>query len=146
MTNFELGDQLISHDTDATVAAYSEIANGGAERCGCADCRNFILQRVNAYPQDFLNLLSRLGIDVSKEGEAFHYGPANDDEQLYGGWFYFVGTLIEAGNRAKIERAAQSGFRYWFSNNFPRPPGCFGKDVAAVEFVTRIPWEHEQSP
>ena len=141
MTKLELGDQLVSYDADATVAAYSEMENGGAERCGCAYCRNFILQRASAYPPEFINLLSQLGIDFNKEGEAFDCGPLNNGSQLYGGWFYFVGTLIAPGNRAKAERAAfESGFRYWFSKTFPRPPRCFGKDVAAVEFITQVPW------
>ena len=147
MTKFELGDQLVSYDTEATAAAYSEISNGGAERCGCAYCRNFIPQRARAYPPEFINLLSQLGIDFAKEGEVFHYGPSNGASQLYGGWFYFVGRLVEAGGRAKTERAAfESGFRYWFSESFPRPPRSFGKDVAALEFITRVPWKAEEIP
>ena len=140
MAKLQLGDQLVSHETDATGAAYSEMANGGAERCGCAYCRNFILRRASVYPPEFMSLLIQLGIDFKKEGEAFHYAALDDGSQLYGGWFYFVGTLIDAGNRAKTERAAfEAGFQYWFTKDFPRPPHCFGKDVAAVEFVTRVP-------
>jgi hypothetical protein len=121
--------------------------NGGAERCGCAYCRNFILQRASAYPPEFINLLSQLGIDFNKEGDVFTYGPPDHGSQLCGGWFYFVGTLIEAGTRPKTERAAfESGLRYWFSKSFPRAPDCFGKDVTVVEFVTQVPWELEESP
>ena len=144
MTKLQLGDQLVSHDTDATVAAYSEMAKGGAERCGCAYCRNFVVQRANAYPPEFIDLLSQLGIDFTKEGEVFTYGPPDHRSQFYGGWFYFVARLIEAGTRPKTERAAfESGFRYWFTTSFPR---CFGKDIAAVEFVTQVPWVLEESP
>jgi hypothetical protein len=147
LTKLELGDQLVSYDTEAAVAAYSEMSNGGAERCGCAYCRKFIPQRARAYPAEFLTLLSRLGIDFTKEGEVFHYGPSKDGSQLYGGRFYFVGRLIEAGRRAKTERAAfESGFRYWFSESFPRPPRFFGKNVAALEFVTRVLGELKESP
>lgn len=147
MTNLQLGDQLVAHDTAASVAAYAEITNGGAERCGCLYCRNFIPQRSRAYPPEFINLLSRLGIDFTKEGEVFHCGTLDNGSQLYGGWFYFVGTLIEAGNRAKTERAAfESGFRYWFTKSFPRPPHCFEQDVTAVEFVTQVPWVLAESP
>lgn len=147
MTKFELGDQLVWHATDDTAAAYSEMTNGGAERCGCAYCRNFVLQRSSAYPREFMDLLTGFGIDFTMEGEVFHYGPLDDGSQLYGGWFYFVGTLIEVGNRAKTERAAfELGFRYWFTRSFPRPPRRFGKDVVAVEFVTRVPRKLEESP
>ena len=86
-------------------------------------------------------------IDFNEEGETFDCGPLGKGSQLYGGWFYFVGALIEAGNRAETERAAfESGFRYWFSKSFPRPPCCFGKNVSAIEFVTQVPWGFEERP
>jgi hypothetical protein len=99
---------------------------------------SFCDERARTLPNSCL--LSQVGIDFKKEAEAFHYAAPDDGSELYDGWFYFVGTLIDAGNRAKTERAAfESGARYWFTKDFPGHPRCFGNDVAAVEFVTRVP-------
>jgi hypothetical protein len=137
MTEHRLGDQLVRYDRDATVAAYAALHHGDAERCGCSGCRNFIAAREQAFPEAFRSFLAELGIDPNKEGEAFDYGPVEEDVYLYGGWFYFVGEVVEAG-----ERLANTGesFQYWFSSSFARPPAVFGSAVAAVEFTTRIPW------
>ena len=96
MTEFRIGDQAVHYDRDATVAAYAQLTRGDADCCPCSGCRNFALQRDTAYPQSFLDLLNTLGVDPSKEGEAVLYGP-KDDTYLYGGWFYFVGEVIEKG-------------------------------------------------
>jgi hypothetical protein len=143
MEELRLGDQLIRYDREATEAAYSAVPSGDAERCTCVYCRNFAAQRANIYPEAFRVLLDRLGIDPSKEGEV--YDAAGADERRIrptGGWFYFVGELIEKG-----ERLIQAGdFQYWFQPSFPRPPASFGKYVAAIEFSAQVPWVLGESP
>jgi hypothetical protein len=100
---------------------------------------NFAAQRHSAYPETFRLLLDQLGIDSEKEGEAYECGP-DGDLTVYGGWFYFVGELVEQGERMSTDAA--SGFQYWFASpgHFPKPHFDFGKNVAAVEFVTKLPW------
>jgi hypothetical protein len=93
MTELRIGDQLIRFDRDATVLAYSQIPQGDADRCDCSGCRNFALQREKIYPDAFRALLNVLGIDHHKEGEAIHYGPKGA-LHFYGGWFHFVGVLL----------------------------------------------------
>src|SRR6266851_1577213 len=73
--------------------------HGGAERCGCIFCRNFAVQRNLVYPASFRALLEQLGIDPNKEGEVFECGPAEDGCRVYGGWFYFRGEMVTAGQR-----------------------------------------------
>ena len=142
MEELRLGDQFVRYDRQATVTAYVGIPSGGAERCGCSYCRNFAAQRNLAYPEAFRTLLDQLGIYSRKEGEAYEMGPARDGTRLYGGWFFFVGELIEKG-----ERLIQGGdFQYWFRPSFPRPPASFGNQVAAIEFSTQVPWVLEESP
>jgi hypothetical protein len=142
MQELRLGDQVVRYDRDATVTAYAILKCGDADRCGCVYCRNFAAQRTSAYPLEFLSLLDQLGIDVGKEGEVFDMaGPFDLTSRPVGGWFYFVGEFVEAG-----ERLIQSGeFRYWFQPKFPRPPACFGERVVAVEFSTVIPWLLKES-
>jgi hypothetical protein len=140
MTELRIGDQLIRFDREATIAAYSQVEQGGADRCSCSGCRNFALLRDKIYPDAFLELLDKLGIDPTKEGEAVHYGP-KADLHLYGGWFYFVGQVVEAGEGSS---KAGDDFQYWTGTSFPRPPAAFGKTVAALEFMTQLPWVLEE--
>jgi hypothetical protein len=121
MIEFRIGDQLIRFDREATVIAYSEMRRGDADHCTCTACRNFALLRDKAYPGTFRSLLNQLGIDARKEGEAVHYGPKGD-LHFYGGWFYFVGEVVELGEGLTV---AEGGFQFWFSNSFPQPPESF---------------------
>jgi hypothetical protein len=143
MEELRLGDQLVRYDREATVAAYMAVASGHADRCNCVYCRNFATQRATIYPQGFRVLLDQLGIDPNKEGEVFDMvGPFDCMIRPTGGWFYFVGELIEPG-----ERLMQVGdFQYWFQPSFPRPPTCFGEPVAAIEFSAQVPWVLDESP
>jgi hypothetical protein len=129
---------------------------GGKVRC--AGCRNFLAAREQAFPDTFRNFLAEIGIDLTKDGEAIHYGPVNNGLHFYGGWFYFVGKLIEAGERLTTIPPVGStavvhplpcpreGFQYWFSTCFARPPAIFGSSVGAVEFTTLLPWLIDADP
>ena len=110
-----MGDQFIRFDREATVAAYSSIPRGDADRCTCQGCRNFALQRGEIYPEAFRQLLNTLGIDWIKEGEAVRNGPIGDGHS-YGGWFYFVGELIEKGERC-VHLSKE--FEYFIGTAFP---------------------------
>ena len=92
--------------------------------------------RDKAYPTIFRELLDTLGIDPKKKGEAVHYGPKGD-LHFYGGWFYVVGEMIEAG--ASCSKAPHD-FLYWVGTSFPRPPAAFGQRVTAIEFMVSLPW------
>lgn len=157
MTELRIGDQLIRFDRDATIAAYSQIQDGGADRCSCSGCRNFARLRGEIYPQAFRDLLNTLGIDAMKEAEAVHDGPVKGNLHHYGGWFYFVGEILEKGERLSsttlsggfdvvlLPRSeSTSDFQYWCSWIFPRPPASFGSKVAALEFATLLPWVLEE--
>jgi hypothetical protein len=143
MEELRLRDQRIRYDREATVAAYSAVPSGGADRCACVLCRNFVVQRAKVYPQSFRALLDQLGIDPHKEGEVYDkVGPFDLRTRPTGGWFYFVGELIEPG-----ERLSQDGdFQYWFQPTFPRAPDCFGERVAAIEFAAQVPWVLDEGP
>ena|SRR5947207_2703821 len=158
MREFRLGDQLVRYDHDATLAAYAQLQHGDAQTCGCAGCRNFIAAREHAFPDAFRIFLAELGIDPNKEGEAVHQGPIGDNLHFYEGWFYFVGELIEVGERlttiplpgspAHIQPlpGPGEGFQYCFSTSFARPPSIFGNWVVAVEFTTLLPWIIDADP
>ncbi len=138
MTELRLGDQLIRYDRDATVAGYLSVQRGSAEECGCPVCRNFIAQREEAYPRKFLDLLEQLGIDSKKEGDLFEDGPLGNNVQPTAGWFYFVGDLLEAGERlTEMGKDLQCFVRGAGATSVTR---LFGTRVCALEFSTRVPW------
>lgn len=129
MDRIQSGDQIICYDREHTRNVYSAMKVGDAERCGCSYCLNFAAQRATAYPKSFRLLLNQLGIDPDKEGEVYECG-ADGLLRVYGGWFYFVGELIEAGERMAD---ATPGFQYFFTDAKRLPPSGvdFGKNVLA---------------
>ena len=136
---FQVSGQKIRFDREATVALYREtVTVAGANECTCTYCRNFAAHRDKAYPEEFLHLLERLGVNPLRELEAFELGSASDDPQssLYGGWFVFCGELIEGVEQLRgVEEPA--AFAYCFITSFPSSSD--GK-LCAVYFITRIPW------
>lgn len=93
-------------------------------------------QRIR-FPEEFRSLLKTIGIDPVKEGEVYEAGPEGDC-RIYGGWFYFAGEITKAGER----NVSIPNFEYWFADakRLPKPAADFGDRVAAVEFMTRVPW------
>ena len=144
MEQIRLGDQTIRYARERTRMAYSAVKSDGAEECSCLYCRNFAAQRSTAYPENFRLLLDQLGIDSEKEGEVYECSPEGT-LNLYGGWFYFAGELIEPGERLTD---AGSGFQYYFvdAKHLPAPKADFGRNVAAVEFYAKLPWVIAERP
>jgi hypothetical protein len=139
MTEMTIGDQTVRYDRDATAAVYGTIEHGDAEKCGCIFCKNFAVQRDIAYPASFRALLEQLGIDPKKEGEAFEYGPVAEGCHLYGGWFYFVGEMVTAGERTSNATKSRE-FAFWFTATFPGAAAFGSGPLLAIEFATHVKW------
>jgi hypothetical protein len=143
MDEIRSGDQVIRFDRNLTAIAYSAVLGGDAERCGCLYCLNFAAQRSSAYPNEFVSILREIGIDPGKEGEVYELHPEGD-RRVYGGWFYFVGEVANAGER----NSALTNFEFWFADakGLPKPSADFGGRVAAVEFITKLTWVLADQP
>jgi hypothetical protein len=139
MTEMRIGDQTIRYDRDATGAVYGSLEDGFAEECGCIFCKNFAAQRNLVYPASFRALLEQLGIDPNKEGEAFEYGPVEDGCHLYGGWFYFVGEMVTAGER-NYNAPDSHHFDFFFTTAHPNAQAFRGGPMLAIEFTTHVKW------
>jgi hypothetical protein len=51
----------IEYDSSATAAAHDRAPASGPETCGCDPCRNWAASRVRFLPEEFRDLLGRLG-------------------------------------------------------------------------------------
>jgi hypothetical protein len=144
MQEMRCGDQVVWYDENRTAQAYASLQIGGCEECGCGYCRNFAAQRGIAYPNDFRLMLASLGIDPNKEGEVYECA-TEAGLLLYGGWFFFAGKVLKAGERLT---ELPDGFQYYFADgkHLPKPSADFGADLAAVEFYTKIPWVLPEEP
>ena len=89
METFEIGPWRVESDPASTRQAY---AAGTAVQCDCGYCMNFWAARSDVYPDAFLDLLARLGVDSHSEDEVSEYGPARgeswwaDFERRRGRW------------------------------------------------------------
>jgi hypothetical protein len=133
--------QRIGFDLDATHALYEQtIRVPGADGCGCIYCKNYAAQRHRVFPAEFISFLKELGIDPSKEWEAFNYDFDVKKPQrlsLYGGWFLFVGELLD---ELKNPPPLEDGFAYWLTTSFPTGTLPKGLQLCAVEFLVELPW------
>jgi hypothetical protein len=139
MSEMSSGDQTVRFDRDRTAAVYASLPHGFAEKCGCVFCRNFAAQRDVAYPASFRALLEQLGIDPNKEGEAFEYAPVADGCHLYGGWFYFVGEMVTAGER-NCTAPDSHYFESFFTTAYPSARAFRDGPMLAIEFTTHGKW------
>jgi len=139
MVELRIGDQTIRSDRGATAAIYDSLGRGFAEKCGCIFCQNFAAQRDLVYPRSFRALLEQLGIDSNKEAEAFEYGQVEDGCHLYGGWFYFVGELVAAGER-NLSAPDSHHFESFFATAHPSDRAFQDGPMLAIEFTTHLKW------
>lgn len=131
-----------SYDVDpvATAAAYRSVEHGGAETCGCAGCRNFLLARNKVYPAQLLRLLAQLGIDPHKDAEVYHTAQLSPGRHIYGGWFHFVGELHNTGDFSPV--ALGESFSAWMCKaNAPKLAPFKNLNVVQLEFAAdAVPW------
>jgi len=139
MTELRIGDQVIRYDREATAAIYGGRSNGWAERCGCLFCKNFAAQREQVYPASFRALLDQLGIDAFKEDDNTEYGPMKDGCHFWGGWFYFVGEMVEWGEQ-NAEAPDAPEFQFFFTKSGPGANRFPGRPLLGIEFTTHVKW------
>ena len=96
METTKINSWLIKYDRVSTFEAYKKIDKGNPEKCNCKYCLNYIAARDKAYPEDFLKMLIKFGVDHNKETEVFYLNKFKTGLHDYGGWFHFVGEIIES--------------------------------------------------
>jgi hypothetical protein len=90
------------------------------------------------------SVLRELGIDPNKEAETVADGPLQNGLYHYGGWFFFVGEMVAAGEG--IANAGDSAyFKYWFSRFGPCPEAFRHGPRLCVEFDAQVKWILDES-
>jgi hypothetical protein len=135
-----LNRQTVRFDRSATVALYRrKITAPSADQCACISCKNFAAQRSTVYPEAFLQILRKLGVNPLVEWQAFDYDFGLErQEHIYGGWFLFCGELI--GTLEDRPAAEDQPFSFWFTTKFLADTLPLNAGLCAVEFLAPVPW------
>ena len=134
------GEWRYTSDRGATIAAYSKTECGGSDTCKCDGCRNYVRARGSLFPSEFLRLLADLGIDASKEAEAYHNARISPGFHDYGGWFHFVGMLEVTDDFPSVDFGG--GFSVWMCKAIaPRISALDDSPAVEVGFhSSAVPW------
>jgi hypothetical protein len=62
-----------------------------------------------------------------------------DGRSHCGGWFFFAGELIEAGEYLTREENTDFEFHFADTKQLPKPSVDFGDQVLAIDFTTTDP-------
>lgn len=135
----------VRFDVAATRRLYAAKPRGEADGCTCKFCRNFILQRATAYPQEFVALLERLGVDPFKENEPIGFAmPDSVSQAFYFASFDFIGA-IDAELPASLD-TTRGAFTHRFKTGPDYSRGQMLADdlgagpVASVHATMWLPW------
>jgi len=131
----------IDYDADATQRVYVEIDQGGPERCGCNECRNFILARQTVYTAAFLDFLKIVGVDYRKEAEVFHFSEIAEGLHLYGGIYHFIGHVKVIGEFPQESDTVAEPFQWELSNGRTMSHKSFSSNnLVQIDFTAKVPW------
>jgi hypothetical protein len=136
-------------DNIATLQAYNQIERGGAERCDCDYCLNFLKVRDEVYPETVKDFFSQLGIDYKKEPEVYYLSKRKLGWHIYGGWFHFIGTVerVEENKHPHDPRfmeviEVEENFSWSFSNGSVHPyrEVFNNQSLSEINFDVHVSW------
>jgi len=149
MTVISYRDWILNVDSTLTRATYANVKNGIADGCECFDCKNYVLNRDNAFPAEIKVLFDQLGIDYKRENEVSRMCKHEDELHLYCGFFHFKGSFEGQNCTVPIPETSQYtlfmtsvnenfsiGFRYEKSLAYFEDDN----DLVQVEFEVKLPW------
>ncbi|MEX6690089.1 hypothetical protein QTN47_21450 [Danxiaibacter flavus] len=138
-------------DKSLTEKIYSSVDKGGADKCNCSMCKNYIARKHNLLELPLIEFFRDAGVDIDKEYEVYHMGKDANGLHLYGTWFDFAGKILEGPN-CKIQTTDEkftiehydlkpSLSVAFLPANLPLD-SFFDKveNVVQVDFIFTIPW------
>jgi len=140
----------LDYDPSTTRGLYSKLTSGAPEDCGCPPCRNFAASRKQLYPAQVLDLFDELGIAFDREAEIYHTHRVEPGKHHYGGWFHFVGRIVDGADASRqiastawtfdLEKVGES-FELGFTHRLGLLPSTFRSlPIVQLEFQATIPW------
>jgi hypothetical protein len=138
LSTIQFGPWTIRGDKTATECCYQKMEGDSAERCTCDPCKNFDLVQKYAFPTEVLTLLHELGINCQKPFELSHYSRVPSGLHLYGGWFYFLGS-IERGPTRSVERITPT-FEIQLSQVEKARAPFEESPCVQLDFYMEVPW------
>ena len=148
MKRVKFKDWTLIVDIEATQQLYAKWTEGSAERCGCDNCKNFIANRSNAYPNDIQALFANIGIDYTKELDVNYISKNSCHQHFYDGSFYFAGSFIGKDGRVQLDKESYTRELHIINDNFKMSLcstklDLFGNVQNTVEifFIIGLPWK-----
>ncbi len=146
-------DWQFEFDRELTQKTYQETAQGGADMCICANCKNFSAYREHVFPAEILDLFDKIGIDYKKEAEIWEIDLSDGLHQVFG-WFHFKGRML-SGKNVLIKLPNGKGGTYDFTELSDKFAIGFSEasdlsffedeaNLVQVDFRAKIPWVIEK--
>ena len=143
MDLLELPDWRIEYDRAAMIAECGAAPDTGPESCSCVPCRNWAATRERFLPNEFRELLDRLGIPFDREAEVYHNCRLDSGLHSYGACYHFVGRVL-FGERECSPNVMFGPFSIYFHSKPALLAESFGgQPVVQLEVVAEVPWLSE---
>jgi hypothetical protein len=150
MELLELSKWSVWTEPDLTREAYALMDSGGAERCGCEACFNFLNSRHLVYSAEVLDFFEWLGIDPLLEAEVHRDGCLGENQHRYTVAFFLVGRIASGpltttaisvlGSGPSLEEA-DGDVRVGFNADTSDAPDVFlGLPAVCLEVELTVPW------
>ncbi|MES2454922.1 MAG: hypothetical protein V4594_05265 [Bacteroidota bacterium] len=149
MTKLTYKDLGFKVDRRATHATYANVKSGSADGCECFDCRNYVLNRENAFPSEIRILFDQLGIDYRRENEVSRMFKHSDGLHVYWGFFHFKGQFEGQDSNVPIAATNQHSIimtpiteNFSIGFTYGRSLAYFEAEdeLVQVDFEVKLPW------
>lgn len=140
-------------NSELTKEAYDNVRSGGTESCTCSDCKNFVDNLENIYPNEIRELFAKLGIDYRKDCETWRMCKEIDGLHRYSGWFHYKGNFLGESCIKELNDKTTTTELQPISENFSIG-FCYNnqltyfedkENLVQIEFEVKIPWTIDES-